>query len=176
MPVNVRDVEGIQDGGNVTAVGVVELTGADSDLEQLDNVRRTVDDVKRGAPSDARGLIAATMALLPRVLRAPLQFREFSTRDIVASNVPMPIPGKLCGVPFEMMFMIAPAIGTAVSFTLTSYEDYLYLVSNADLGIIEDADRLDECIASTLHQLFGARVEILRDGTMAGDSVTSQSV
>lgn len=96
-------------------------------------------------------------------------------RDIVASNVPMPIPGKLCGVLFEMMFMIAPAIGTAVSFTLTSYGEHLYLASNADLGSIEDPDRLDRCITSTLRQLFAGRVETLRDGTMTSGAATSQA-
>lgn len=175
MPMNARDDDGVQDGGNVTAVGVVELTGADSDLERLDNVRVRTSEAKRGASSNGRGLIAATTTLLPRIARAPLQFREFSMRDIVASNVPMPIPGKLCGVLFEMMFMIAPAIGTAVSFTLTNYGEHLYLASNADLGIIDDPDRLDRCITSTLRQLFDGRVETLRDGTMTSGAATSQA-
>ncbi len=174
MPVNVRDIEGVQDGGNVTAVGVVELAGTDRDLERLGDVRRKADHVKSSAPvGDGPGLIAATMMVLPGALRSRLQFREFSTRDIVASNVPMPIPGQLCGVPFEMMFMVAPAIGVAVSFTLTSYGDYLYLACNADLGIIADPGRLDDCIASTLRELFGASVEVLRDGTMTHEGVTT---
>lgn len=168
MPVNTRDAEQVQDGGNVTAVGVVELTGAEKDLERLANVRRKAMEVKRNAAQDERGLVAATVAVLPRAARGPLQFREFATRDIVASNVPMPIRGELCGVPFEMMFMVAPAIGTAVSFTLTSYGEHFYLASNADVGVIQDPERLERCIASTLFHLFDERIEVLRDGTMTG--------
>jgi hypothetical protein len=172
--VNARGEEAMQDGGNVTAVGVLELNGNEGDVENLAYVKKGADDVKTEASRRGRGIVGTMVGLLPGGLRGPLQFREFSTRDIVASNVPMPIPGELCGVPFEMMFMVAPAIGTSISFTFTSYKDYLYLASNVDVGVISQPPRLDKCIEEILRGIFGAGVQILREGTMIeGDAVRS---
>jgi hypothetical protein len=172
MPVNARDGEEKQDGGNVTGVGVLSLSGGRTDLEDLSDVGKQAKHVKHEALRQEQGIASASIALLPGGLRARLQFREFATRDIVASNVPMPIPCELCDAPFEAMFMIAPAIGTAVSFTLTTYGDHLYLAANADLGIIREAMRFDVCVAMTLEEVLGSgTVQGLGDGTVSAAGV-----
>lgn len=177
MPMNVRDADEIQDGGNVTGVGVVALSGDAAHLTDLSTVREQIGKVKEGARHQQQGIIDAGIALLPGSIRARVQFREFSTRDIVASSVPMPIAGELGDIPFEMMFMIAPAIGAAVSFTLTSHGDYLYLATNADLGIIQAPQRFDESVAATLESVLGhGVVEALRGGTMTRAEIDGASL
>lgn len=177
MPMNVRDADEIQDGGNVTGVGVVALSGDAAHLTDLSVVRKQIGEVKEGARHQQRGIIDAGIGLLPGSIRARVQFREFSTRDIVASSVPMPIAGELGDIPFEMMFMVAPAIGAAVSFTLTSHGDSLYLATNADLGIIHAPQRFDECVVETLESVLGhGAVAALRGGAMSSATVGGSSL
>jgi WS/DGAT/MGAT family acyltransferase len=165
MPVNIRESTGVQDGGNVTGVGVVELAGRPEDVLDLSEVRSRTRHVKEQAGKERPSVIDELVRLLPGRLRALIDFREFATRDIVATNVPMPIPGELCGVPFEMMFMVAPAIGASVSFSLTSYGDHLYLAVNADVEVAQEP--LDECLSATLNEVFGESVQSLRAGGAA---------
>jgi diacylglycerol O-acyltransferase / wax synthase len=177
MPMNIRDADAVQDGGNVTGVGVVALSGDAAHLTDLSAVRKQIEAVKEGARHQQQGIIDAGIGLLPGSIRARVQFREFAARDIVASTVPMPITGELGDIPFEMMFMIAPAIGAAVSFTLTSHGDSLYLATNADLGIIQAPQRFDECVTATLESVLGnGAVEALRGGTMTSAAVSGASL
>jgi WS/DGAT/MGAT family acyltransferase len=166
MPVNVRADEGVQDGGNVTGVGILELAGLGHDLRDLSEVRRRTRAAKERVGNGRPSLVDGLIQLLPGGLRSPIHFREFATRDVVATNVPMPIAGELCGVPFEMMFMVAPAIGVPVSFSLTSYGEHLYLAANADSGVARHP--LDEHLSTTLGEVFDGPVESLR-GDMSID-------
>lgn len=169
MPVNVRDASAVQHGGNVTGVSVVELTGRSGDLRDLGEVRQQTRKAKRRAGDAEPTLVEEFVQLLPGRLRSLLHFREFATRDVVATNVPMPIPGELCGVPFEMMFMVAPAIGASMSFSLTSYGDHYYLAVNADTEVTPEP--LDNRLSETLGEVFGKRHENLR-GENTGTSST----
>jgi hypothetical protein len=63
-----------------------------------------------------------------------------------------------------MMFMVAPAIGQAVSFSLTTYGDHLYLSGNADRGIVSNP--LADCIEDTLAEVFGDRFESFHGGAL----------
>lgn len=167
MPVNVRGATDVQHGGNLTGVGVVGLAGREEEIADLSEVRRRSREVQERVGNAKPSLVDGLIQLLPGGIRAPLQFREFATRDVVATNVPMPIPGELCGVAFKMMFMVAPAIGTPVSFSLTSYGDHFYLASNVDLNVVTAP--LDDCLASILEEIFADSVQSLRDGTMTVD-------
>lgn len=169
MPVNIREDEAAaQDGGNVTGVSVVALDGDPRHLEDLSEVRRRTGAAKREALEAEPSMIGELVSQLPGRLRGAVQYREFATRDVVATNVPVPIPGELCGVPLEMMFMVAPSIGTAVSFSLTSYGDDLYLAANADVEIVPGG--LDDELTEVLRTVFGSAAG-LRDGTLIEESV-----
>ena len=115
MPVNIRE-DGVQDGGNVTGVSVVELDGRPQHLDDLAEVRRRTTEANYEAEDASPTIVGGIVGLLPGRVRGALDYREFAARDAVATNVPVPIPGELCGVPFETMFMVAPSIGTSVSF------------------------------------------------------------
>jgi diacylglycerol O-acyltransferase len=166
MPVDIREEE-IQDGGNVTGVSVVELDGRSQHLDDLTEVRRRAAEAKRDAQDAQPTVVGGLVGLLPGRLRGVLQYREFAARDAVATNVPVPIPGELCGVPFETMFMVAPSIGTSASFSLTSYRDSLQVAANVDTAVVPGG--LDAEITQTLQAIFG-EVESLRDGTLTGPS------
>lgn len=163
MPVDVRG-GALQDGGNVTGVGVVELTGSPADLLDLSRVHRRSRAVQQSAGTAAASLADQLVQLLPGRARAALQFREFATRDLVATNVPVPIPGELCGVPFQMMFMVAPPIGAAVGFSLTSYGDHFYLAANVDAAIA--GGDFEESVALSLEEVFEQAPQSLRTGTI----------
>jgi hypothetical protein len=164
MPVDVRDGSRAQDGGNVTGVGVVELSGRGAETLNLAKPHRKAREARERVSEFRSTLVDDLVGLLPGRMRAFVQFREFATRDAVATNVPIPIPGELCGVPFEMMFMVAPAIGVPASFSMTSYRDHVYLACNADVGVVRGP--LDKCLEDTLVEIFGGAVQSLRGGTM----------
>ena len=168
MPVNIRE-DGVQDGGNVTGVSVVELDGQPQHLDDLAEVRHRTTEAKREAEDAPPTIVGGIVGLLPGRVRGALQYREFAARDAVATNVPVPIPGELCGVPFETMFMVAPSIGTSVSFSLTSYQDGLQIAANVDPAVVPGG--LDAEITQTLEAVFG-EVESLRDGTLIGPSAS----
>lgn len=167
MPVNIRE-DGVQDGGNVTGVSVVELDGDSRHLDDLGEVRLRTSEAKVEAHRSESSMVGELINLLPGRLRGALQYREFATRDVVATNVPVPIPGELCGVPLEAMFMVAPSIGTAASFSLTTYRDDVQLAVNVDPTIVPGG--LDAEVAGVLGALFDEPVESLRDGTVPGRS------
>lgn len=171
MPVNIRNQTVDQDAGNVTGVGVVSLSGCADDMDDLLAVSEQARAVKRGAEAAEPSSVDELITLLPGAIRSRIQFREFATRDIVASNVPMPIPGELCDVPFEMMFMVAPAIGASMSFTLTSYVDHYYLATNADCGLVGPS--FDECLLGALRSLFGELAQDLTGDVSLGTNAAS---
>lgn len=166
MPVNLRGSADVQDAGNMTGVGVVELGGRFEDIENLSEIRKRTQEVKRSAADAEPSVVDELVLLLPGRIRSSIQFREFATKDVVASNVPMPIPGELCSVPFEMMFMVAPTIGASVSFTLTSYGDHFYLALNADRKVI--AGPFEECLFAVLRDVFGELAQDLTSDDTVG--------
>lgn len=163
MPVSTRG-DGDQDARNATAIGIVELTGRASELADLTTVRRRAAAAKERAGATSPTLFEQMLELLPGSLRAALDFRQFAACDVVATSIPIPIEGRLRGIPIEMMFMVAPAIGAAASFSLTAYGDHLHLAANADRGIA--ASPLDDHIEETLTEVFGSRFESLRAGAV----------
>jgi diacylglycerol O-acyltransferase len=168
MPVDVRGEADIQDGGNVTGVGIVELTGRVEDLDDLSRVRSRSRAVQQAIGESEPSLLDEMLQLLPGRAQAAIQFREFASRDAVATNVPMPIPGELCGVPFEMMFMVAPPIGAAVGFSLSSYDEQFYLAANADADV---AGPVEQSVAAALEEVFDQPAESLRGGTMGATAI-----
>jgi diacylglycerol O-acyltransferase / wax synthase len=172
MPVDVREETATQDGGNVTGVSVVELDGDARHLSDLQTVRRRTGEAKENARTMEPTLFDEVVQQLPGNLRGRAQYREFATRDVVATNVPVPIQGELCGVPLEMMFMVAPSIGTTASFSLTSYGENLYLAANADVAAVPGG--LDEELSATLSEVFG-EAAALRDGSLIPASAAGGS-
>lgn len=164
MPISVRGGRGVHDGGNTVVVGIVELAGGADDLTDLTAVRERASVAKRSAAESSSTLFEETLDLLPGSLRAAIEFRRAASCDVLATNVPIPIEGRLLDVPIEMMLMVAPAIGQAVSFSLTTYGDYLYLASNSDRGIV--ASPLDRCIEEALGEVFGDRFESFHGGAL----------
>ncbi|MDX6610300.1 MAG: diacylglycerol O-acyltransferase / wax synthase [Solirubrobacterales bacterium] len=172
MPVDLREESATQDGGNVTGVSVVELDGDPRHLRDLHTVRQRTGEAKANARTMEPTLFDEVVQQLPGRLRGGVQYREFATRDVVATNVPVPIQGELCGVPLEMMFMVAPSIGTAVSFSLTSYGENLYLAANADVAVVPGG--LDKELSATLRDVFG-EAAALRDGSLIPASTVDGS-
>jgi hypothetical protein len=111
--------------------------------------------VKEAAEDASPRLADVMVRLLPGSTRARLAFRRFSTSDVLATSMVMPIAGELCGADFEMVFMTAPVIGTPASFSLATYDDHLHLATNMDLGLVKDPDRLEQCMTDTLVSVFG---------------------
>jgi diacylglycerol O-acyltransferase / wax synthase len=163
MPIDLRGGRGLHDGGNTVGVGVVELSGAGAELADLTAVRERAAVAKRSGAEVAPTLFErALVDLAPGSLRAAVEFRRGAGCDALASSIPVPMQGKLLGVPVEMMFMIAPAIGQAVSFSLTAYADYLYLACNADLGIVSIPP--DRAVEEVLAEVFGEHFESFTGG------------
>jgi len=171
MPISLRGGRGVHDGGNVVAVSVVELAGRAAELSDLSGVRERATAAKQSADSYSPTFFEETLvALLPGSLRAALELRQGAACDVVATNIPIPIAGKVLGIPIEMMFMVAPAIGQAVSFSLTTYGDHLYFASNADRGIVSSP--LEESIEETLAEVFGDRFESFHGGGGQGSALS----
>lgn len=158
MPVDLRGWRSVQDGGNDVGVSVVELSGGPEDLRDLGAVRERAAVAKQEASSRQPTLVdQALVDLLPGPLRAAAEFRQGAACDALASSIPVPGNGELLGVPIEKLFMIAPAIGQAVSFSLTTYGEHLYLAANADVGILPSP--FTGYPEETLREVFGNRFE-----------------
>ncbi len=163
MPIDLRGGRGLHDGGNTVGVGIVELSGAEGELADLTAVRERAAAAKRIGAEVTPTMFERTLVdLAPGSLRAAVEFRRGASCDALASSIPVPMQGKLLGVPVEMMFMIAPAIGQAVSFSLTAYGDCLYLACNADLGIVPIP--LDQAVEAVLTEVFGEHFESFTGG------------
>jgi hypothetical protein len=138
--------------------GVVALSGGADDLADLSVVRERTAALERrmreAVPTLAEG---ALVGLLPGSLRAAVDFRRGACCDALASSVSLPLRGELIGAPVEMMFIVPPAIGQAVSFSLTDHGEYFYLAGNADIGVmpVPLAGRVEEALA----EVFGKQFE-----------------
>jgi len=120
-------------------------------------VRERATAAKQRVDESSPTLFEETLELLPGPLRAAIEFRQGASCDVLATNIPIPLQGKLGEVPVEMMFMVAPSIGQAVSFSLTTYGEHLYLAGNADCGIVPNP--IDASVEATLIEVFGDRFE-----------------
>lgn len=168
MPIDLRGGRGVHDGGNTVGVGIVELTGAGSELSDLTAVRERATAAKRSGGEAIPTLFErALVDLAPGSLRAAVEFRRGAACDALASSIPVPMPGKLLGVPVEMMFMVAPAIGQAVSFSLTAYGDHFYLAGNTDLGIVPIP--IEGHVEGALAEVFGDRFESFGTGARVAE-------
>jgi diacylglycerol O-acyltransferase len=156
MPISMRG-EGDQDARNATSIGLVELRGREEELADLSEVRERAARAKEGAGEMGPSLFESALELLPGRLRAAIDFRQFAACDVVATSIPIPIEGEIDGIPIETMFMVAPALGAAASFSLTTYGEDFYLACNADRGIVPAP--LDGAIEEVLEDLFGADFE-----------------
>jgi hypothetical protein len=152
-------VDGDGDPGPAGAsYGVVALSGGADDLVDLSAVRERTTLVKQrmreAVPTLAEGTLAG---LLPGSLRAAIDFRRGARCDALATSVSLPVQGALLGAPVEMMFISPPAIGHAVSFSLTAHGEYFYLAGNADLGVMPVP--LSGRVEEALTEVFGQRFE-----------------
>jgi hypothetical protein len=157
MPISLRSGS-VHDGGNATAFAVLELAGTEAELADLSLVRsRAAEARKKAVAAAAPTLFEATLELLPGRLRAAIEFRQGAACDVLATNIPIPVEGKVLGVPVEDALMVAPAIGQAVSFSLTTYRGHFHLAVNADLGIVSASP--SERAEAVLEEMFGSRLE-----------------
>lgn len=160
MPVSTRPANGLQDGGNLVRVGIVELSGRAGDLDDLADLRRHAMRAKEEARAYSPAFVDMSARLLPGGLRANLELRRFSANDVLATSMIVP-EGEILNVPFEMVFMIAPVMGIPTSFALATYGKDLLLTANSDIGLVTDPGRLERCARTCLERVFG------------GDSVTT---
>jgi diacylglycerol O-acyltransferase len=169
MPVDVRDDAGVQDGGNVTGAGILDLSGNPEDLGALEGVREVAVRARERASAARPTLVDETLALLPGSVQARALFRRFANKDLLATNVVVPLQCEVRGANVEMVFMVPPVIGPAASFALAGYGDALHLVLNMDTGIVRAPDAFAEIVEETLGEVLGDR-EVLR---MTGSALDS---
>jgi hypothetical protein len=51
--------------------------------------------------------------------------------------------------------LMAPVMGTPMSFSLTRYEKHFHLAANVDVGLIPEPAILDASILTTMQNTFG---------------------
>ncbi|HTD10007.1 MAG TPA: wax ester/triacylglycerol synthase domain-containing protein [Solirubrobacteraceae bacterium] len=171
MPVSTRPTDGLQDGGNMVSVGILELSGTAGDLDDLGEVKLEAALAKEAARAYKPTFVDISLPLLPGALRARLAHRRFAANDVLATSMVLP-DGEMCGVPFEMVFMTAPVIGIPLSFSLATYRNQLFLAANYDVGIVTNPRRLERCISTCLVAVFGSdAVTVMRDAHSNFDKV-----
>lgn len=163
MPVDTREASAEQDGGSVLSVGVLSLAGTEEELEALQPIREASLAAQREASEREAGAVEQVVGALPGPLRARLTFNRFAKEDIVATNLVVPVKGALHGAAIEELYMMAPAVGTPLSFSLATYEERVYLVLNMDAGLVDDPDGMAASLQGVLHDVLGeAAVTALR--------------
>lgn len=156
MPVTTR-VGDTHEGGNSAEICVLELAGTEAELADLTIVRARAREARREMPAESPTLVEATLELLPGSLQAAVNFRRGAAFDVLATNIPVALGGKILGVPVEEMLMVAPAIGQSLSFSLTAYGEHFFFSANADRALLPDP--IAAPIEQILVGLFGERCE-----------------
>lgn len=155
MPVNLRDADVTQDGGNVTGAGVLTLDGSLEQLADLERVALVASGARQSALGYEASLADGVVAMLPGHLQAMATFRMFASTDVMATNVIVPFAGGVDGVPANMLFMIPPVIGPPISFALTSYADWVHLAVTVDCGLVTQPERLGAAVLELLGGIVG---------------------
>lgn len=153
MPIDTRDDDSHQDGGNVTGAGILKLTGSDSELRDLREIARQARAAKGTADRQPESIVDALLALCPGRVQRSAVFRRFSTKDILATNVVVPLRCGLEDARADMVFIVPPVIGTPVSFALVGYDDAVHLAINMDLGLVAHPDEFERILAELLTEV-----------------------
>lgn len=165
MPIDVRDDGGIQDGGNVTGAGILKLSGRSEELVDLKRLHQAATVAREHARAARTSLVEELLTLLPGRMQAYALFRRFANKDLLATNVVVPLQCEIQGANVEMVFMVPPVIGPAASFALAGYGDALHLVLNMDTGLVRAPDTFAQIVHDTLVEVLGERAVLRLTGS-----------
>ena len=148
MPINVRTQTIGDHAGNAFIPARVEVPlHPDDPIRMMKRLRSVVLHAREEPANDLMELLSNGLNRLPTSMTSALFGAMLKGNDFTASNVPgAPIPIYLVGKRMLSQYAFGPNAGSAMNFTLVSYDDECFIGANIDPVAVPDPDVLMQCI------------------------------
>ncbi len=154
MPVSTRH-DGSAGGNSFSPTRVLVPAGIVDPAERFAAIRDRLAPVKAEKALGAVSAVAGFANLLPTSLSVRMARQQVETVDFAVSNVRgAPFPLFISGARIEANYPVGPTGGTAWNLTLMSYDGWLDMGLNADLGAVVDPASLGAAIEAEFAALL----------------------
>lgn len=156
MPINLRNANAPQHGGNAFVPARLEVPVAHDDpSDLLREIRRCCVAARDEPANQLVEPMSNVLNRLPTSVVTQLFGTMMKGLDFQASNVPgSPLPLYMAGVPVDAVFPFGPLAGAATNVTLLSYRNELNIGVNVDPAAVSDVDLFMECLRTAYDDLL----------------------